>query len=245
MVRLYCEISEYAEHWTAPEPSRQIPAWNSQHAMLCAILLCACWGGMAIGSSFLQINLLAWNTPSFTLSGWYIDWTFERKCSYNSFATSGRAAPWKSGLLPFFVEASSVNWDTESLNQHHTYSEIGVLHTTENLAFNILHAFFPLLRGQQAYRKKSTILRRTPAPVSSGQSFIFRTFAAINSTSFLVSPGPIAAKTSTPFPMDETIFWSTDTDPDSTRWSMAVHKGWMSIYVLRHYVHRGVATHLS
>ena len=70
----------------------------------------------------------------------------------------------------------------------------------------------------------------TLPPFSSSQSFIFNTLAASESASFSVSPGAMAAKTSTPFPIEETSWESTVTDAESTRWRMATHE--ISIWVI-------------
>ena len=56
----------------------------------------------------------AWKTPSLTLSIWYALCTWLTKWWYKLLAWSPPAAPWKSGLDPFRVSASSVNWETHS-----------------------------------------------------------------------------------------------------------------------------------
>lgn len=66
------------------------------------------------------------------------------------------------------------------------------------------------------------VVKHTVVPVSSGHNFIFNTFAAIDSTSFLVSSDATAAKTSTPFPIDEIRWLSTVTEADATRCRTAV-----------------------
>ena len=66
------------------------------------------------------------------------------------------------------------------------------------------------------------VLKHTVAPASSGHNFIFNTFAAIDSTSFLVSSDAMAANTSTPLPIDETKWLSTVTEADATRCKTAV-----------------------
>lgn len=57
----------------------------------------------------------------------------------------------------------------------------------------------------------------TLSPVSSGHNFIFKTFAAIDSTSLQVSSAAMAAKTRTPLPIDDTKWVSTVTEADATR----------------------------
>ena len=44
-------------------------------------------------------------------------------------------------------------------------------------------------------------------------------------SSFSVSPGATAAKTSTPLPMEDTTSWSTVTEADNTRCNMAYEVG--------------------
>lgn len=66
------------------------------------------------------------------------------------------------------------------------------------------------------------VLKHTVAPASSGHNFIFNTFAAIDSTSFLVSSDAMAANTSTPLPIDEIKWLSTVTEADATRCRTAV-----------------------
>lgn len=63
--------------------------------------------------------------------------------------------------------------------------------------------------------------RLTRPPASSSHSFILSTLDATELTSFSVSPGATAAKTSTPLPIDEMTSLSTVTEADSTRWMMA------------------------
>lgn len=72
------------------------------------------------------------------------------------------------------------------------------------------------------YNINTEVLKHTVAPVSSGHNFIFNTFAAIDSTSFLVSSDATAANTSTPFPIDEIRWLSTVTEADATRCRTAV-----------------------
>lgn len=65
----------------------------------------------------------------------------------------------------------------------------------------------------------------TADPVCSslqGHILNFRTFAAMDSTSFAVSSRPTAAKTRSPFPMDETSCESTVTEAEATRCRMAL-----------------------
>lgn len=76
--------------------------------------------------------------------------------------------------------------------------------------------------------KRRGYRNHTLAPVSSSQSFIFNTLAAKESASFWVSPGATAAKTRTPFPIDETTSFSTVTEADSTRCNIATWDGRMS-----------------
>lgn len=61
----------------------------------------------------------------------------------------------------------------------------------------------------------------TLPPFSSSHNLNLMTLAARLSASFSVSPGATAAKTRTPLPMEETSSFSTVTDAESTRWSMA------------------------
>jgi hypothetical protein len=60
----------------------------------------------------------------------------------------------------------------------------------------------------------------TSAPLSSGHILIFNTLAANDSASFRVSLGPIAANIRIPFPIEETVCLSTDTEADATRCSI-------------------------
>lgn len=57
-------------------------------------------------------SIIAWNTPSLTLVGSYRLCTLLTNSWYSVRAVSPPAAPWKSGLFPFFVEASRVNCET-------------------------------------------------------------------------------------------------------------------------------------
>lgn len=61
----------------------------------------------------------------------------------------------------------------------------------------------------------------TLPPFSSSHNFSLMTLAARLSASFSVSPGATAAKTRTPLPIEETSSFSTVTDAESTRCSIA------------------------
>ena len=69
---------------------------------------------------------------------------------------------------------------------------------------------------------KSQLSSHTVPPVSSGHILSFKTLDAIASTSLRVSSGAIAAKTSTPFPIEEISCLSTVTEAEATRWRMAM-----------------------
>lgn len=74
--------------------------------------------------------------------------------------------------------------------------------------------------GQKSQTKQPETARQggilTLPPESSSQSLILSSLAAMDSHSFSVSPGATAAKTSMPFPMEDTVFLSTVTLADRT-----------------------------
>ena len=165
---------------------------------------------------------MAWKTPFFTFSGSYSSCTFAKKWSYNSLASSPPAAPWKSGLFPFLVDASKVNWDT-------IYVQPGSPAAVylDEVTFNVPQSTSPLIsctfffhfinHNQHTHTLEAWSCTHTVLPFSSGHIFSFTTLAAIDSTSLRVSSLATAAKTSTPFPIDETKFESTVTEAEATR----------------------------
>lgn len=71
------------------------------------------------GPSFTRAtSIMAWNLPSLTFSSRYSLRTFWTKYWYNRLASSGLAAPWKSGFVPFVVLAKRVNCETRGYSQH-------------------------------------------------------------------------------------------------------------------------------
>lgn len=62
----------------------------------------------------LPTSIMAWKTPSLTLSFSCSSCTFLKKAEYSSLPFSGPADLWKSGFVPFLVEARRVNWETQS-----------------------------------------------------------------------------------------------------------------------------------
>lgn len=72
------------------------------------------------------------------------------------------------------------------------------------------------------------VIPHTVPPLSSGHNFNFKTLDAMDSTSLWVSSGATAAKTKTPFPIEEINRVSIVTEADATLCNMAVLAQWIS-----------------
>ena len=96
--------------------------------------------------------------------------------------------------------------------------------TTEDFAVDVLDILLPLIPSCQSdvwHRAVVCSRERTWPPDSSSHSLNFSSLAANESASFSVSPGATAASTSTPLPIEDTSCWSTVTEAERTRCSMA------------------------